>query len=317
MIDNLLSSIRQTALTTKIPCANWYKNNEIEFGLNDEISVLPMTHRDEILIHNPDALFSNNAVAEILKSCIPNINNVSEILMPDVELLLLAIKVASVGQDIEVQTVCPHCLETYNNAADEEKKKLVDENKISIKPQTFLFDARHCLESFTPKLDNYTVNLCDSMSLELKPIALKDNSKLEILKFETQNAIKQFLTNPNVSITDGAEMIADVDKWNQNKEKNELFNELLLKLDDIAIESLICSVKSITVKDQSSSDYEAIKLFLNNIPAEMFNIIRDEIQKVNESTLDKTYYCKCKYCQHEWEKKDLEFNFSNFFAIGS
>lgn len=319
MINNLLNSIRQPMVFTKLPCGkNWYKNNEISFLLNDEVSVLPMTHRDELLIHNPDALFSNNAVAEVIKSCIPEVNDVNHILMPDVEVLLLAIKIASVGDDIEFSSICPNCLKKYNSLSIEEREKLIAEHKLNIEPQTFLFDARRCLETLSFKNDTYLLELSNGIKVDLMPVTLENNSTNEILNFETKNAIKQFiLDNDTNSIEENAEMILEINKWKENKEKNDNFNKLLIQLDNIAIDSIISSIKSVTIQNTIFTDKKDIKEFLNKIPSPLFNDIRNEINKINETALDKTCFCKCRYCNHEWEKNDLELNFSNFFVSGS
>lgn len=311
--------IRQPAVYTKLPCGkNWYKNNEIEFNLNDEVSILPMSHRDEILSHNADALFSSNAVVEIIKSCVPNVKDVKNILLPDVEVLLLAIKIASIDNEIEVSLLCPNCLEIYNNASNEEKEQLIKDKKISIQPQDFLFDAKLCLEQFLPKDDEYIYEF-NNVKIHCKPLTLEESSRLDILNFEIRNAINIYIeeSEKDNTLEQNLKDLADVNNWLKNKEKNDKLNSLLEKLDDIIIDTLVCSIKYVEVPEGIEENKENIKDFITKLPADTFIKIRNYINDINQSSLDKKITCHCEFCNHTWENDNLDFDISHFFAKSS
>lgn len=315
MSVNLSLLCRQTALTTKLPFGkHWYKNNQINFGLNDEISILPMTHKDEMLIHNPDALLTNNAIADIIKSCVPNINTVEKIYMPDVEALLVAIKIASSGNDIEVSVPCPNCLKIFNETKEEDRKLLITEKKISIEPQTFIFDARTCLETMNIKNNEYKLELPNGVILYLQPITLEDNANYELLRFKLKSTLNQLIRN---QIKNKNEFALDADMWQAQRDIDENFRLTLLELDDVATKCIASSINYLTFKDEVIDDKNTIEQFLLNIPANYFSDIQQLVNKINESALNKTYQCQCRYCKHEWEENNIEFNYSNFFAPGS
>jgi hypothetical protein len=85
--------------------------NKTETG---ELPVLPMTAIDEITSKTPDALFNGSAVVEIIKSCIPDIKDPWSIPSTDLDAILLAIRSASQGNEMEIESECPSCNEIAN-----------------------------------------------------------------------------------------------------------------------------------------------------------------------------------------------------------
>lgn len=103
---------RRPALYLKLPSGGTgYSKEAINMPENGEIPIYPMTAIDEITARTPDALFNGVAVVEIIKSCAPNILNPWEVLQTDLDALLLAIKIASNGATMEIDTICPACNE--------------------------------------------------------------------------------------------------------------------------------------------------------------------------------------------------------------
>ena len=64
---------------------------------------------DEITYRTPDALFNGNAVTNVIKSCVPAIRDPWAIPAMDVDSILVAIRIASYGHNMEMSTTCPHC----------------------------------------------------------------------------------------------------------------------------------------------------------------------------------------------------------------
>lgn len=103
---------RRPALYLRLPSGgNGYPKEALNLPENGELPVFPMTAIDEITARTPDALFNGVAVVEIIRSCVPNIIDPWKILQTDLDALLLAIKIASNGANMEIETTCPACLE--------------------------------------------------------------------------------------------------------------------------------------------------------------------------------------------------------------
>ena len=79
---------------------------------NGELPVYPMTALDEIAYRTADALFNGSAVADVIKSCMPNILDPWQISSADLDTILVAIRIASYGHEMDFTSKCPKCEES-------------------------------------------------------------------------------------------------------------------------------------------------------------------------------------------------------------
>jgi hypothetical protein len=101
---------RRPSVYLKLPSGGiGYPIGSLNLPDNGEVAVYPMTAIDEITTKTPDALFNGTAVAELIKSCIPDIIDPWSVTSEDLDSILIAIKAASGGNDFEVQSMCPKC----------------------------------------------------------------------------------------------------------------------------------------------------------------------------------------------------------------
>jgi hypothetical protein len=82
--------------------------NRTETG---ELPVYPMTAIDEITSKTPDALFNGTAIVEIIRSCVPDIRDPWAIPSTDLDAILIAIRSAAQGNEMEIESECPSCKE--------------------------------------------------------------------------------------------------------------------------------------------------------------------------------------------------------------
>ena len=101
---------RQPAIYMRLPTGGKYwAEGTIDMPQNGEIPVYPMTAIDEITYRTPDALFNGQAVASVIQSCIPNVKNAWAAPAPDINSMLVAIRLASYGHELEIASTCPSC----------------------------------------------------------------------------------------------------------------------------------------------------------------------------------------------------------------
>lgn len=101
---------RRPAVYLRLPSGGKdYPPGAIEMTETGELPVYPMTAIDEITSRTPDALFNGIAVVELIKSCVPNIKDPWQINSNDLDAVLIAVKAASGGNDLEVNSECPKC----------------------------------------------------------------------------------------------------------------------------------------------------------------------------------------------------------------
>jgi hypothetical protein len=110
---------RQPTIYMRLPSGGQhYPAGSLDLPANGELPVFPMTVRDEIINKTPDALFNGSAVINLIQSCVPNIKNAWDIPSIDLDSILIAIKVATYGQNLDITGSCTHCQETSDYVID-------------------------------------------------------------------------------------------------------------------------------------------------------------------------------------------------------
>lgn len=112
MTNPLSQYFRRPALYLKLPSGGvGYPAGSIDMPENGELPVYPMTAIDEITSRTPDSLYNGLAVVDLVRSCVPNIKDPWVMLSTDLDPILVAIKIATEGETMEIGTGCPSCSE--------------------------------------------------------------------------------------------------------------------------------------------------------------------------------------------------------------
>lgn len=103
---------RRPAIYIRLPSeGRGYDASVLDMPETGELPVYPMTAIDEITVKTPDALYSGQAVVDVIKSCIPAIKDPWKISSIDLEAILIAVKTATEGNKLEIESECPSCKE--------------------------------------------------------------------------------------------------------------------------------------------------------------------------------------------------------------
>lgn len=103
---------RRPAVYIKLPSGGkGYTDDVLDLPETGELPVYPMTAIDEITARTPDALFNGTAVAELIRSCVPNIKDPWKVNSVDLDSILISIKAASGGETLDLDSQCPSCSE--------------------------------------------------------------------------------------------------------------------------------------------------------------------------------------------------------------
>jgi len=160
---------RRPALYLKLPSGGkGYPAGAVEMSEAGELAVYPMTAIDEITSRTPDALYNGLAVTEIIKSCVPGIKEPWEVLNVDLDPLLVAIRIATNGQVMELETYCPACKESSK----------------------FDLNLTGVLTSFLPG-DYETPIQSDNLHIKFKPLNYKQVNKAGESQFQIQRILNQ------------------------------------------------------------------------------------------------------------------------------
>merc|ERR1711991_178386 len=85
------------------------QGNVVQDNQFTNIPVFGMNTMDEIMLKTPDALFSGQATVNIIKRCIPILTNPWALVGFDIDYVLMAIRIASYGEQMPITSNCPKC----------------------------------------------------------------------------------------------------------------------------------------------------------------------------------------------------------------
>ena len=264
MSNNPLSQyFRQPSIYVKLPSGGQhYADGAIDMPANGELPVYPMTAIDEITYRTPDALFNGNAVTNVIKSCVPAIRDPWAIPAMDVDSILVAIRIASYGHNMEMSTTCPHC----ENEAD------------------YGLDLRTILEQIkTPDYSKPVV--AGDLQIFFKPMTYKHLNNNNQKQFEEQKLL-QVLPDSDMPDTD----------------KMTAMSAALVKLTHITIDALSQSVAAVKTPDGLVSEPGFIEEMLKNCDRRLFAQIRDHIINVKSQAEIQPIKLKCSACEKEYQQ---------------
>jgi hypothetical protein len=239
-----------------------------------ELPVYPMTALDEINMRTPDALYNGTSMVNLIKSCIPDIKDPWAVPMTDFDSILISIKMASIGNEIDVSTKCPSCEEEND----------------------FTADLGRLLSSIrTPDYDqSLKVN---DLEIYFKPLTYKQVSENSLWQVEQQRHILQINSDTSLSDT----------------EKANKLNEIWLEITRATIDVVALGVDTIKTADVVVRDPVQIKEFLHNCPQETYTAVRDKTVALREQSVLQPLNLSCPSCQNKYEQPFV-LDQSNFFA---
>lgn len=231
---------RQPKVYITLPSqGKFYPQGTIDYPETGELAVYAMTAKDELTMKTPDALLNGQATVDVIQSCIPNIKNAWMMPTIDLDAILVAIRIATYGENLEITSRVP---------------KIGDE-------RTYTVDLRKILNRLVTVEYNDTVELPD-MTVKLRPLNYKEFSSTSIKTFEEQRIFK--LVN---------------DKSVPDEEKLAKFNESFKKLTNITIDTLNYCVDAIIVDQQQVTNKNHIKEFVDNADKNFFKTITDHLSE--------------------------------------
>jgi len=207
---------RRPAIYLKLPSeGKFYPHEAIDLPENKELPIYPMTAIDEITSKTPDSLYSGVAISEIIKSCVPNIKDPWSIPTIDLDAILIAIRAATNGNMLEIESNCPSCSETAS----------YNVNLIGLLS--------------TILVSGYSDNvLLDEMSFSFKPITYKSYNKLNLSQFELERNVRKM-----------NEITSDEERLKYSSEMMKQLNDLTMLLVSESIDNITAPSFVVTEKE--------------------------------------------------------------------
>ena len=280
--DPLGKYYRQPQIYIRLPSKGNYYGPEVftptETG---EIPVLPMTAKDELAFKTPDAMMSGQATVDVIQSCVPNFKNAWKMVNYDTDVVLLAIRIATYGETMDVTYRVPVTNEEMTHTVNL-PAVLEDLGKVNIE------DIAITKSGFKVKL---------------APLDYQALTQVQTASFEQQ---KIYATVNNSALSE--------------QEKSTQFVKSFKILNNINFSMLVDSITEITTPDGSTVvDKAQIKNFCDNCDAKIINEIQDELAKIRSQA--QIQHLKFKATEEQIKKGapssyevPVTFDSSNFFA---
>ena len=160
---------RRPSIYLKLPSKGvGYTADILEMPELGELPVYPMTAIDEISSKTPDSLYNGTAVVDIIKSCVPCIKNPWKISSTDLDAILVAIRIATNGNEMDIETTCPSCNEEFKYGVN----------------------LSFVLNNFVPGDYNQPMDLAD-LRIKFRPLNYKELTESGTKQFEIQKTLMQ------------------------------------------------------------------------------------------------------------------------------
>jgi hypothetical protein len=236
---------RQPQISIQLPSkSRYYAADVVEKTTTGEHPVLPMTAIDELAFRTPDSMMNGQATVDVIKSCIPTIIDPWQLVNYDIDTVLIAIRIASYGETIDVTSGVPGTNESVTHT-------------VSL-PQM--------LEQLRNIEVTDTCELKDGLKITVSPLTYKQITESQLKTFEQQRIYAQ---------VSQSQMTAE--------EKTRRFTDSFRILSELNMSLLINNIEKITLPSgESVNDKEQIKQFIQNADAKTIKELENKLADIRQ-----------------------------------
>ena len=280
----LTSFMRQPKIYIRLPSeGRYWTANTIKIPENGELAVYSMTAKDELAFKTPDALMNGQAVVDVIQSCIPAIKNAWACPNIDMDYILIAIRIATYGEIMEITHSVPNTEEQV----------------------THEINLQVLLDQMSQNVWDEVVEINEFITCFVRPLTYKHLSLTGMKAFETQR-LMEAVNNDDIS----------------EEKKLELFNQSFNKMTAITVDLVADSIIAIQTPETAVNDPKYIKEFLQNADKDTFSKVQKHINLMKEQNGLRPFEVNSTQEQIEMGAPDtytvpVQFDNSNFFAPDS
>lgn len=280
-LNPLAMFMRQPKIYIRLPSnGEYWPTGSLDISETGDYPVFSMTAQDEMLLKIPDALMSGQAVVDVIQHCMPNIKNAWDTPSIDIDVILIAIRLATYGEMMKTPI------------------------KLGGVEMDYVVDLRNVMDSLQSRITWVPyIPINDELTLFVKPVNYKQLSQAALQTFETQKII-QMSNNETIS----------------DEDKVKIFKDSFSKLTNITIGTISSTIYKIDSSNGSTDNPEFIKEFIDNVDKEIFDKIQKHLETLRETNSVKpisvpvTEEMKNNGVTEDTIEIPLVFDASNFFA---
>ena len=230
---------RQPAIYVSLPSGTAYPPHVVTPSQTGELGVMPMTAKDEIRFKTPDALMNGQGVVDVIQSCVPDIKDAWQIKSYDLDTILVAIRVATYGETMEINFNVPGVNEKVSHTVN--LPAILDQLKAT-------------------KVDK-DITLDDGLNITVRPLTYKDMTSTSLQTFQQQ---KMYSAIQDSQLSD--------------EDKAKRFNDAFKTLTELNASIILKNMEKVTMTDGTEiTDPAHIKEFIENANAVVVKEIEDKL----------------------------------------
>jgi hypothetical protein len=272
----------QTGIYVTLPSEGRFYKSPVKTSADGDIEVLPMNAVDEMQFQNPDGLLNNESLIKVLERVVPGISNPREITKPDLDVLLIALRIVTYGKDMDVNTKCTKC----NHEA------------------VYAVDLQNILSS-AKKISKDNVAMVGELKVYVKPFTIVSQNKLNEYLINIQRTARKFQKQSSANIDDTnviEEMKAVIGK-EIRESAIELFNIAGNLIEKIELPN-----------GEIVENREFINEWLDNVKAPDYKNIREKINELSKEVINREFKYTCAKCETP-NTVEVNFDPANFFGL--
>lgn len=276
---------RQPEIFISLPNGSlFYPEGVLDTTAAGELPVYALTAKNDIALKTPDSLMTGNAVVECIKSCVPNILDPWEMPATDIDYIIIAMRIASYGNEMSFESSCPFDECEGEEAFAIDLSAYIDE--LSSKPV-----------SVQSTVIKHKVNK-EEIKIHIKPLSYKEFSLLQRRSYEEQKV---------AIMAESQDDITEI-------ERMEMFNSVLKNMTDLNCEVISSGISHIILPDDQRIDNtDELVDFVNNSPVGLFKKISSAIDAIREKSEIEPLSIECGTCKKTYTAP-LILDYSTFFA---
>ena len=275
MSNPLQNYFRQPKIYIRLPSQGIYNKPGTIQGDVAKLPVFGLTGMDEMVLKTPDALLTGESTAKVVESCIPSIKDAWDISSIDMNMILVAIRIATYGNILSVGHTCSKCK---------------SENDYDI-------DLVKTIDYFNTCQYNSTIEL-EGLTIKLKPLTYKQISEFSLKNYQIQQQAAQLLRIPEDDRTD---------------EHNIQLQGLYTQLAQIQTDIYLNSVDSVQTDQVNVTEQKYIVEWLKNSDKVVFDTIKELSEKNVSAWIIPPAKVVCSSCSAE-NQITIDIDQSNFFV---
>jgi hypothetical protein len=266
---------RQPKIYMALPSKGLFYPPGSLLGDYNNVPIFGMTGMDEIIMKTPDALFNGESTTKVIESCCPYISDASVIPSTDVDALLVGIRIATYGGEMELTHSCPAC--------KSENEFVVDLQKILDYYSSVTFDGKIQI---------------DELTITIRPLSYAEVTAFNMENFKLQKMLYQ------LSKAEAAE---------DETKTQEVNDSIYKRISEMQVELFLISIDNIQVNGEIVTDGDTIAEWLQNSDRKFFKAIKQKLESNKEMWNMPKQHVTCSNCQHEADV-EVTLDQANFFA---